>query len=58
MFVVDGWRMTHTDFHLLHLDPTDIQAVSIVKGLDAVRRYGEGTGDGVVIVTTRAAASP
>jgi len=57
MFVVDGWRMTHADFHLLHLDPTDIQAVSIVKGLDAVRRYGEAARDGVVIITTRRAAS-
>lgn len=56
-FMVDGWMMPHSDFHRLRLDPADIREVSVAKGPDAVLRYGEAARDGIVIITTRSAAS-
>ena len=53
MFMVDGVRIPAGRADTI--DPESIENVEVIKGAEAVRRFGEGAREGVVIITTRRA---
>lgn len=70
MFIVDGIPFdsgtnTQTNFldgntessRFLDLDPNNIESVSVLKGLSATVLYGNRGRNGVILITTKGAAS-
>lgn len=56
LFVVDGVRLQRDQVPSLTSD--QIAAVKVIKGHAALRQYGPDASYGVVVITTRAAATP
>ncbi len=54
LFVVDG-KMMPTGFDLKQIDPSDIEAMTVLKDEEAKARYGENyeSKDGAIIITTK-----
>jgi hypothetical protein len=56
LFVVDGVKYQRDQVPALSAD--EVSAVRVVKGSAALREYGPEASYGVVVITTRHAASP
>jgi outer membrane receptor protein involved in Fe transport len=56
LFVVDGVRLQRDQVPSLTSD--QIAAVKVIKGHAALRQYGPDASYGVVVITTKAAATP
>ncbi len=56
LYVVDGVRLQRDQ--VPSLPENQIATVRVIKGHEALKRYGPDASYGVVVITTRAAASP
>jgi outer membrane receptor protein involved in Fe transport len=56
LFVVDGVRLQRDEVPSLTSD--QIATVKVIKGHAALRQYGPDASYGVVVITTKAAATP
>ena len=54
LFVIDG-KMMPAGFDLKHIDPSDIESITVLKDEEAKARYGENYEgkDGAIIITTK-----
>jgi len=53
LVVVDGVRLSRSEFLATDVRPEDIVAIAILKGPEAVRAYGPAAGEAVLVVRTR-----
>ncbi|MQY78476.1 MAG: TonB family protein, partial [Bacteroidetes bacterium] len=51
LYIIDGKEVTNKKFR--QLNPDNIQSVTVLKGENAVKNYGERAKDGVIIVTLK-----
>lgn len=49
MFIVDGVQVNN----ISHINPSNIESISILKNQAAIAIYGEGAKEGVVLITTK-----
>lgn len=59
LYVIDGRRLPHAPRdstvppEVRALDPADIVSIQVLKGTEALRRYGHEGENGVVLISTR-----
>jgi len=54
IYVIDGKMVTdQEDFKLNKVNPNDIESISILKGEDAITKYGDVGKNGVILITTK-----
>lgn len=60
MFIINGVRLDECEgphsnelFRLQDIDPAAIENIEVVKGSAAVRQYGAGAANGVIVVSTK-----
>ncbi|HEX8903881.1 MAG TPA: TonB-dependent receptor plug domain-containing protein [Longimicrobiaceae bacterium] len=53
LYVVDGRVIAHNDIHALDIAPDRIESIYIVKGAEAVARFGPTGVNGAVLVTLK-----
>ncbi|ERJ58805.1 SusC/RagA family TonB-linked outer membrane protein [Sphingobacterium paucimobilis] len=51
--IQDGWSMTGGQSPLFHINPKDIESISVLKDGDATAIYGSRAANGVILITTK-----
>ena len=57
LYVVDG-KVMNSDVRLNDLKADDIESISVLKGENAAKLFGEAAASGVIVITTKTGANP